>query len=49
VTSADLADSTAGTATEKEDRWRLLDGAGLLLGIAERSPAGLLHPVIVLV
>jgi hypothetical protein len=49
VTSADLADSASGTALEKQERWRLLDGAGMLLGIAERSPAGLLHPVIVLV
>ena len=30
-------------------RWRLLDPAGMLLGIAEQRPAGLLHPVIVLV
>ncbi len=30
-------------------RWRLLDAAGTLLGIAEPGPAGLLHPVIVLV
>jgi tRNA pseudouridine55 synthase len=50
VTSADLAASESSeTAPETEDRWRLLDGAGTLLGIAERNPAGLLHPVIVLV
>jgi hypothetical protein len=30
-------------------RWRLLDGSGTLLGIAESRPGGLLHPVIVLV
>jgi tRNA pseudouridine55 synthase len=50
VTSADLeASQTSGIASESEDRWRLLDGAGTLLGIAQRSPVGLLHPVIVLV
>lgn len=50
VTSADLAESgPPETAPGIEVRWRLLDGAGMLLGIAERSPAGLLHPVIVLV
>jgi tRNA pseudouridine55 synthase len=32
-----------------EARWRLLDGNGLLLGLAERRPGGLLHPVVVLV
>ncbi len=30
-------------------RWRLLDGAGMLLGMAELRPGGLLHPVVVLV
>jgi tRNA pseudouridine55 synthase len=30
-------------------RWRLLDGDGLLLALAERRPGGLLHPVVVLV
>ena len=30
-------------------RWRLVDEAGALLGIAESRPSGLLHPVIVLV
>jgi tRNA pseudouridine55 synthase len=30
-------------------RWRLLDGSGMLLAIAESRPGGLLHPVIVLV
>ncbi len=32
-----------------DGRWRLLDGAGKLLGIAEARPGGLLHPVLVLV
>jgi len=32
-----------------EGRWRLLDGSGMLLAIAESRPGGLLHPVIVLV
>jgi tRNA pseudouridine55 synthase len=50
VTPDDLAaPMSSGTAAEIEGRWRLLDDAGMLLGIAERSPAGLLHPVIVLV
>ena len=50
VTSDDLAASASSKAApETEDRCRLLDAAGMLLGIAERSPAGLLHPVIVLV
>jgi tRNA pseudouridine55 synthase len=50
VTSADLAASASSeTAPETEDRCRLLDTAGMLLGIAERRPSGLLHPVIVLV
>lgn len=37
-------DSEAG-----EVRWRLFDGGGMLLGIADSRPGGLLHPVIVLV
>ncbi len=37
-----------GTA-EPAGRWRLLNEAGDLLGIAEEHPGGLLHPVIVLV
>jgi tRNA pseudouridine55 synthase len=50
VSSADLADPTSPEPRPGiEGRWRLLDGAGMLLGIAERTPAGLLHPVIVLV
>jgi tRNA pseudouridine55 synthase len=32
-----------------DGRWRLLNGDGTLLGIAELRPGGLLHPVIVLV
>ncbi|MDT5081455.1 MAG: tRNA pseudouridine55 synthase [Mycobacterium sp.] len=32
-----------------QGRWRLLDGAGMLLAVAESRPGGLLHPVIVLV
>jgi tRNA pseudouridine55 synthase len=32
-----------------DGRWRLLDGAGTLLGIAEARAGGLLHPVVVLV
>ncbi len=35
--------------TPASARWRLVDEAGALLGIAERGPSGLLHPVIVLV
>jgi tRNA pseudouridine55 synthase len=40
-------DMTAGPGTD--GRWRLLDGAGTLLGIGEARPGGLLHPVLVLV
>jgi tRNA pseudouridine55 synthase len=40
--------AAAGPAPD-ETRWRLFDAAGMLLGIAERRPAGLLHPLIVLV
>jgi tRNA pseudouridine55 synthase len=36
------------TAPERASRVRLLDGAGSLVGIAERRPGGLLHPVVVL-
>ena len=53
LTSQDLTDPSAvsvgaedGASTRK---WRLMDGAGMLLGIAESRPGGLLHPVIVLV
>ena len=49
----DLADppQAAGAAIDEatEGRWRLLDGSGMLLAIAESRPGGLLHPVIVLV
>ena len=48
----DLVDSSSlslpGNA-ESLGRWRLFDGGGMLLGIAESRPGGLLHPVIVLV
>jgi tRNA pseudouridine55 synthase len=40
--------STSVTAASGE-RWRLLDGSGKLLAIAESHPGGLLHPVLVLV
>jgi len=30
-------------------RWRLFDGSGTLLGLAEPRADGLLHPVLVLV
>jgi tRNA pseudouridine55 synthase len=50
VAPEDLADTARPAATlAAGERWRLLDQAGTLLGIAERGPAGLLHPVIVLV
>jgi tRNA pseudouridine55 synthase len=39
----------AVTGLPPDARWRLLDTAGTLLGIAEAGPAGLLHPVVVLV
>jgi len=50
VAPVDLA-ATVGPSEppDQGQRWRLLDEAGTLLGIAERGPAGLLHPVIVLV
>jgi tRNA pseudouridine55 synthase len=50
VSREDLAVAESGSpAVAAGARWRLLDEAGMLLGIAERSTAGLLHPVIVLV
>ena len=50
VAPDDLAEpSEQAHALEPAVRWRLLDQAGTLLGIAEPGPAGLLHPVIVLV
>jgi tRNA pseudouridine55 synthase len=41
--------AVTGPRPENAEHWRLLDGAGRLLGIAEGRPGGLLHPVIVLV
>ncbi|MEN3338802.1 MAG: tRNA pseudouridine55 synthase [Acidobacteriota bacterium] len=37
------------TGLPADARWRLIDTAGTLLGIAEAGPAGVLHPVVVLV
>jgi hypothetical protein len=48
----DLAESQADGADRpavNPGRWRLLDGTGTLLGIAEMRLGGVLHPVIVLV
>jgi tRNA pseudouridine55 synthase len=47
VGPGEMAASTPLAAAD--GRWRLLDGAGKLLGIAEARPGGLLHPVLVLV
>jgi tRNA pseudouridine55 synthase len=52
-----MEDMVAGTTVEPvttpeaiaSRRWRLLDAAGMLLGIAEMRPNGLLHPLVVLV
>jgi tRNA pseudouridine55 synthase len=44
-----LAGGSHGSGEAVERRWRLLDDGGTLLGIAEMSPGGVLHPVIVLV
>lgn len=50
VSPDDLAAPAVSPAAPTDPgRWRLLDGTGMLIGIAERRPAGLLHPVIVLV
>jgi len=49
VAPGDLAAAASPDPPGQAQRWRLLDEAGTLLGIAERGPAGLLHPVIVLV
>ena len=55
LTPEDLSEPSAASASwPAEDgsspgRWRLMDGGGMLLGIAELRPGGLLHPVIVLV
>ena len=40
---------TALPAYQTSARWRLFDGSGRLLGLAEPRPDGLLHPVLVLV
>jgi hypothetical protein len=45
----DLATDAAPAESVAAPRWRLLDEAGRLLGLAEPRPAGLLHPVVVLV
>jgi tRNA pseudouridine55 synthase len=45
----DLATDAAPAEPAAAARWRLLDEAGRLLGLAEPRPAGLLHPVVVLV
>ena len=53
LTPEDLTDPSAMSRRADDGstpgRWRLVDGAGMLLGIAESRPGGLLHPVIVLV
>lgn len=49
VGPADMAASGTDYPTEAGARWRLLDAAGSLVGIAESRPGGLLHPTIVLV
>jgi tRNA pseudouridine55 synthase len=53
LTPEDLTDPSAVSSRSEggsaADRWRLMDGGGKLLGIAESRPGGLLHPVIVLV
>ncbi|HSC29568.1 MAG TPA: tRNA pseudouridine(55) synthase TruB, partial [Vicinamibacterales bacterium] len=49
--AADTHPREAGTpgVPRSVERWRLVDGSGMLLGIAERGDGGLLHPVVVLV
>jgi tRNA pseudouridine55 synthase len=53
LTSEDLIDPSSVSRPADDGstpgRWRLVDGGGMLLGIAESRPGGLLHPVIVLV
>jgi len=53
LTPEDLSDPSAVSRPAEDGsnpgRWRLVDGRGMLLGIAESRPGGLLHPVIVLV
>jgi hypothetical protein len=45
----DIGEGGEGQGGANPSRWRLLDGAGTLLGIAEMRLGGVLHPVIVLV
>ena len=45
----DLQQQGELTASSPDAKWRLMDGSGTLLGIAETRPGGTLHPVIVLV
>jgi tRNA pseudouridine55 synthase len=50
LSPVDLASAPAISAGGSEAaQWRLLDAAGMLVGIAESRPGGVLHPVIVLV
>jgi tRNA pseudouridine55 synthase len=53
LTPEDLTDpsgvSRRAEGASAAGRFRLIDGGGMLLGIAESRPGGLLHPVIVLV
>ncbi len=53
LTPEDLTDpsgvSRRAEGASAAGRFRLMDGGGMLLGIAESRPGGLLHPVIVLV
>ena len=48
LTPHDLVEASA-LPTDGSQRFRLIDAAGTLVGIAERRPGGLLHPTIVLV
>ena len=53
LTPDDLTDPSAVSGRAEGESapglWRLMDAGGMLLGIAESRPGGLLHPVIVLV
>lgn len=49
VERGDLIGSAPAPASPEGVRWRLIDEAGGLVGIAERTSTGALHPVIVLV
>jgi hypothetical protein len=50
LSPGDLASASAISAGgSAAPQWRLLDAAGMLVGIAESRPGGVLHPVIVLV